>query len=113
MSRPAVLVLADGAAERQGWRQLLLGLEEEGIPYVINDTDHQDLPPAARAHLAATVSPLAVGIAVGAEDLVVHAPHLPVGQPLFVLEHYPDRPLDDIRRLGCNAARLVKGLPFK
>ncbi|WP_255556759.1 glycerol dehydratase reactivase beta/small subunit family protein [Sodalis sp. dw_96] len=113
MTHPAILVLADRPAKTQTWRQLLLGMEEEGIPFVINDRDHQDMPLADRAHLASSVSPLAVGIAVGMEDIVVHDPHLPVSRPLFVLTHYPSRTAEEIRRLGCNAARLVKGLPFK
>ncbi|QWA13733.1 glycerol dehydratase reactivase beta/small subunit family protein [Sodalis ligni] len=113
MTRPAILLLADTAAKRPGWRQLLLGMEEEGIPFVINDMDQQAMPLADRAHLAASVSPLSVGIAVGTEDIAVHDPHLPAHQPLFVLTRYPSRPAEEIRRLGCNAARLVKGLPFK
>ena len=113
MTHPAILVLADTAANRQVWRQLLLGMEEEGIPFVIEAMDHRDLPLATRAHMAASASPLGVGIAVGMENLAVHDPHLPPDQPLFALDHYPGRPADEIRRLGCNAARLVKGLPFK
>ncbi len=113
MTQPAIVVLADTAANRQGWRQLLLGMEEEGIPFVINYIDHQAVPLAERAHLASSVSLLAVGIAVGTEDIAVHDPHLPAHQPLFVLAQYSSRPAEEIRRLGCNAARLVKGLPFK
>ncbi|NDL63197.1 glycerol dehydratase reactivase beta/small subunit family protein [Acerihabitans arboris] len=113
ISHPAIIVTLCGRAGRDGWRQLLLGMEEEGIPFHLYDAGDDDASPATLAHQAANASPLAVGVAVGARDLVVHDPHLPVDRPLFVLRDYARLPAQEIRRLGCNAARLVKGLPFK
>lgn len=113
MTQPAILVIADPAAEQHLWRPMLLGMEEEGIPFAITPTENSGLSLNALAHRASSASPLAVGVAVGRRELVVHDPHLPEQQPLFVLTDYTRRTEDELRRLGCNAARLVKGLPFK
>ena len=112
ISRPAIVVIADPASA-PAWRQLLLGMEEEGIPYVIQQGGDARSPLNEQAYSAAAASPLAVGIAVDGRQVMVHEPHLPVGRPLFVLAGYAALPADTLRRLGCNAARLVKGLPFK
>ncbi|WP_413738860.1 glycerol dehydratase reactivase beta/small subunit family protein [Sodalis sp. RH21] len=115
ISQPAIVITVDPDADRRSWRQLLLGMEEEGIPFVLHRVErgNGDTSPVTLAHQAASASPLAVGVAVGARELVVHDPHLPADGPLFVLEDYPRLAAEEIRRLGCNAARLVKGLPFK
>ncbi|WP_410015136.1 glycerol dehydratase reactivase beta/small subunit family protein [Sodalis sp. C49] len=112
ISHPAIIVSLCGGG-RPGWQQLLLGMEEEGIPYALHDAGDDATPLALLAHQASNASPLAVGVAVGAQDIAVHDPHLPADRPLFVLRDYTRLPAQEIRRLGCNAARLVKGLPFK
>ncbi|TKI08049.1 glycerol dehydratase reactivase beta/small subunit family protein [Martelella alba] len=110
--RPAVVIVADPALRPTDWRQLLLGMEEEGIPFVIRRPDGV-LPLHAQAYEAAAASPLSVGIAIDARKAVVHEPHLAVDKPLFVMEDYRGLPAEALRGLGGNAARLVKGLPFK
>ncbi|HEY0208166.1 glycerol dehydratase reactivase beta/small subunit family protein [Acerihabitans sp.] len=112
LSHPAIIVVLCGGVP-PGWRQLLLGMEEEGIPFALHDAGDDAGPLASLAHQASNASPLAVGVAVNAQDMVVHDPHLPVERPLFVLKDHARLPAQEIRRLGCNAARLVKGLPFK
>jgi len=117
-SQPAVVISVDAGAEQKTWQPLLFGMEEEGIPFVLHN---RPSTPASQdadalmvlAHQACAASPLSVGVAVGSRDIVVHDPHLPVDKPLFILRNYPQRAEGDLRRLGCNAARLVKGLPFK
>jgi hypothetical protein len=90
---------------------ILWGLEEEGIPAEMR-------PPAAGtaaelAKLAADNSPLNVGIAICAADRAVALHHrdLAAPQPLFVLRPDELEPAR-LRRLGVNAARLVKGNPL-
>ena len=90
---------------------ILWGLEEEGIPA-------ETLPSAAgtvaeMAKQAADGSPLNVGIAVSGADraVVLHHRDLAASQPLFVLRPPELEPVL-LRRLGANAARLVKGNPL-
>jgi hypothetical protein len=65
------------------------------------------------AKLAADGSPLDVGIAVSSTDRAVALHHrdLAASQPLFVL-HAAELEPAPLRRLGANAARLVKGNPL-
>ena len=65
------------------------------------------------AKLAADGSPLNVGIAVSGTDRAVALHHrdLAASQPLFVLRPAELEPAL-LRRLGANAARLVKGNPL-
>ncbi len=117
-THPAIVISVDQGAEQKTWQQLLLGMEEEGIPFVLHPLTSSDSSRDADAlmllaHQACAASPVAVGVAVGTRDIVVHDPHLPVDKPLFTMANYPQRAGEDLRRLGCNAARLVKGLPFK
>ncbi len=56
-------------------------------------------------------SPLLVGIACDREQLIVHYKNLPASTPLFSLRYHQDRLAR--RNTGNNAARLVKGIPFR
>jgi hypothetical protein len=90
---------------------ILWGLEEEGIP-----ADFRQAPDdgaVSLAKLAADGSPLNVGIGIsGAKKAVaLHHRDLPPGKPLFSLAEADLKP-DRLRRLGANAARLVKGEPL-
>jgi propanediol dehydratase-reactivating factor small subunit len=90
---------------------ILWGLEEEGIPAQIQPSAAGHV--AEMAKLAADGSPLNVGIAVcGADGAVaLHHRDLAAPQPLFVLRE-PELEPARLRRLGANAARLVKGDPL-
>jgi hypothetical protein len=90
---------------------ILWGLEEEGIP-----ADLRQVPSGPVEYLAkqaADGSPLNVGIGInGAEEVVaLHHRDLPSGRPLFLLKAAELSP-GHLRRLGTNAARLVKGEPL-
>lgn len=52
-----------------------------------------------------------VGIACDRHSLVVHYKNLPASAPLFTLMHHQDSQAQ--RNTGNNAARLVKGIPFR
>jgi len=100
--------------------QMLWGMEEEGIPFKAIPWDAQQAEIKdirKEAHKAASLSPLAVGIACNDQEIVVHSRNLSPENPLFhVLLHRQSTQSElysHLRNLGCNAARLVKGLPFK
>jgi hypothetical protein len=92
-------------------RPLLWGLEEEGIPAEIGEASGEDA--VALAKQAAQMSPLNVGIGLNGVDgrVVLHHRDLPDDQPLFTLTTDEATPAQ-LRLLGMNAARLVKGEPL-
>jgi len=82
-------------------------MEEEGIPYTVA-AGEGDAP--ALAYQGALSSQLGVGVGLGPDAVCVHFQKLPPEQPLFVVK---DDTLSALRVVGYNAARLVKGTPFK
>ncbi|POT59547.1 propanediol dehydratase [Citrobacter amalonaticus] len=105
---PAIVILTIGDSI-SAWNDVLLGIEEEGIPFVIQPQTDSDVTRCAWK--AARQSPLLVGIACDKEKLVVHYKNLPASAPLFTLT-YRQNSLDR-RSTGNNAARLVKGISFR
>lgn len=84
------------------------GIEEEQIPSAVKDIDVADV--VERAYQSALNSRLSVGVANDGNRIVVHYRNLKADQPLFD-EQVTSR--QQMRDLGANAARLVKGIPFK
>lgn len=105
---PAIVIAVTDECSEQ-WRDVLLGIEEEGIPFVLQPQTGGDL--VHHAWQAAQRSPLLVGIACDREQLIVHYKNLPASTPLFSLRYHQDRLAR--RNTGNNAARLVKGIPFR
>jgi hypothetical protein len=90
-------------------REILLGIEEEGIPVKVQEK--QSGLPVNLAKDAAGASSLNVGIGTSAAEVVVHHRDLPLDSPLFLLgaEKLTQA---NLRCIGANAARLVKGNPL-
>lgn len=110
--RPAVMVLtAHSAAAEAITREVLAGIEEEGVPYtVMAAADDASAPELARR--AAMRSPLQVGVGVGVSGIVcVH--HDMLVDPLPELSSAGPSDGAAARMLGHNAARIVVGLPLK
>jgi hypothetical protein len=107
--RPAVLIFKAPSAADEVIREILLGLEEEGIPAKVSEKRIGLAGNLAKA--AADGSALNVGIGASAAEVVVHHRDLPLHRPLFLLpaEKYSRT---NLRCLGANAARLVKGNPL-
>lgn len=105
---PAIVIAVTDECSEQ-WRDVLLGIEEEGIPFVLQPQTGGDL--IHHAWQAAQRSPLQVGIACDRERLIVHYKNLPASTPLFSLMYHQNRLAR--RNTGNNAARLVKGIPFR
>ncbi|MCZ8693280.1 glycerol dehydratase reactivase beta/small subunit family protein [Escherichia albertii] len=91
------------------WNEVLLGIEEEGIPFHIQQIPSGEVIDSAWQ--AARQPPLLVGIACDREKLIVHYKNLPTSAPLFTLMYQQDNHAR--RSIGNNAARLVKGIPFR
>ena len=105
---PAIVIAVTDECSEQ-WRDVLLGIEEEGIPFVLQPQTGGDL--IHHAWQAAQRSPLQVGIACDRERLIVNYKNLPASTPLFSLMYHQNRLAR--RNTGNNAARLVKGIPFR
>lgn len=90
-------------------REITAGMEEEGIPYLLVDSKQGTA--VELAYQGACESQLAVGVGISAEQLCIHYAKLPWDQPLFTLNG-PGQAVE-WRCFGYNAARLVKGIPFK
>ncbi len=105
-----VVCLSQDFAYPEVLREILSGIEEESIPYrVVQDDTAQGV---SLAFKAAELSPLDVGIgADGSGCVAVHYRQLPPSAPLFRLDYRMDLP--KVRSACSNAARLVKGTPFK
>ena len=100
-----------GFEPNQGQIQIVLeGLEEEGIPAEISPAAAATA--AALGKEAAQMSPLNVGIGVnGAEGLIVlHHRDFPRAATLHAYTQHVTA--TQLRLLGANAARLVKGEPL-
>lgn len=104
---PAVRVVRLPGARDADLRELLAGLEEEGVPALVADAP--DGPPAPAAHAAAAGSTLRVGVALGPDAACATLPRLPADAPLL---HRDAPDADALRRLGQDAARLVKTVPL-
>ncbi len=88
--------------------QILLGMEEEGIPYETVAKSRNSA--IVLGYNAAQASHLGVGIGID-ERLVLHFIKLKESQPLFNIPLTMEE--ETLRALGANAARLVKRMPFK
>ncbi|HJE86557.1 glycerol dehydratase reactivase beta/small subunit family protein [Levilactobacillus brevis] len=110
MEKPAILIgVPDATSQVPAALQPLLNrIEEEAIPVQTKVIVEDDV--VARAYQAALASRLSVGIGFAGQQVVVHYKNLRPTQPLFSVMTTSN---DQLRRLGANAARLVKGVPFK
>ncbi|KJS20101.1 MAG: hypothetical protein VR72_15875 [Clostridiaceae bacterium BRH_c20a] len=92
-------------------KEITAGLEEEGVPWELRK--FVDWDAVILACNSAAESILQVGIGVGKNgDAAVHYARLPFTEPLFFIS-YSDGNQDLWRILGSNAARLIKGMPFR
>ncbi|GEK27857.1 glycerol dehydratase reactivase beta/small subunit family protein [Furfurilactobacillus siliginis] len=103
---PKILIAGKSS---QSVEPLLNGIEEEEIPYQMTDKVSGENT-VELAHEASLASQLHVGLATDDQFAYLHLNSLPVDKPLARVA-LSDK--EDLRRLGANAARLVKRVPFK
>jgi hypothetical protein len=88
--------------------QVLLGIEEEGLPYSLEEKNYATA--SELAYKAAEASHLGVGIGIS-NEIALQYIKLKEGEPLFLIPAGDDETY--LRNIGANAARLVKRMPFK
>ncbi|MGI6108636.1 MAG: glycerol dehydratase reactivase beta/small subunit family protein [Eubacteriaceae bacterium] len=98
-----------GKADPRVIDEILLGIEEEGVPAVTESRDNVENA-VVLAYKAAESSHLGVGIGV-ADAVVLHYIKLGEDQPLYRIPLTKNS--ERLRAIGANAARLVKRMPFK
>lgn len=96
-------------ADRRVIREVELGMEEEGIPWKLDQ--RQDGTALDLAWEAAQSSNLEVGIGADSQWIILHYNKLEQEQPLYRISAQSGPA--QARALGANAARLVKKLPLK
>ena len=108
VSKPTILLYATEHISEDILKPVLYGIEEEGLPVVIefHSGTHMEL-----ANLASCNSALSVGIGVDEQAIVLTYKNIPAHQFIYRLSGYSHYP-NSLRTLGVNAARLVKGNPF-
>jgi len=92
-------------------KQILYGMEEEGIPFQLKEVQSSNV--INESYQASMESPLLVGVAYLNDQVVIHYRSLPLKQPIFNETRLASKDKKFLRALGANAARLVKGIPFK
>ncbi len=106
---PAIRVYVAGdAGPRERFVELLHGIEEEGVPYRLEESGIADVK--ALSYEAAISSNLAVGLGITRDKAALHFEKLPADSPLYVIDREIDK--NHLRDLGSNAARLVKRMPL-
>ena len=90
-------------------REVQAGIEEEGVPYTRRPGESSDA--VSLAWQGANASGLGTGLGISPDGVCIHYHKLAANAPLFIAADtgYPEL----WRQFGYNAARLVKGLPFK
>ena len=110
-AKPVVRILTTVPSPEKAIRYILWGLEEEEIPAQIEEVEEKPLKILAKQ--AADGSKLNVGIGISGTNqmAVLHHRDLPVDRPLFSMGADGFN-MTQLRMLGTNAARLVKGNPL-
>jgi Dehydratase medium subunit. len=106
--RPSIKIFTGPEADDDVVRQLMLGIEEEGIPF---ETEKGNGTALEMAYDASGASTLGVGVGVSSREIVLHFSKLEKDHPLFRIGSGSDP--ETVRNIGTNGARLVKGMPFK
>jgi hypothetical protein len=111
-AKPAVLIFAVPPLPEETVAPILWGLEEEGIPVEVREAEPGSAESLAKTAADASVLHVGIGIRGGIGGVVLHHRDLPADQPLVRLGA-AECTAGSLRRLGANAARLVKGDPLR
>lgn len=110
--RPEILLYHHPGGEGGLLVHICAGIEEEGVPYRRESREGGDA--VSLAYQAAQESRLGVGIGLDAQGrAALHFERMEPAHPLFTLTGREAGRVHFARNLGSNAARLVKGVPFK
>ncbi|WP_051309593.1 glycerol dehydratase reactivase beta/small subunit family protein [Desulfogranum japonicum] len=109
--KPLVPVVMVGRIERSVVEALLWGLEEEGIPALETSLATGNIQQHTWEIARQSRLNVAIGAGHGEQQVILHHRDLPTAEPLFT-ELLGGQDMLIYRRLGANAARLIKGNPL-
>ena len=92
--------------------EVLYGIEEEQIPFWIEEEAFQSEDILSSAYRAANSSVFGVGICCTLKEIAIHHRNLRKEKPIFYIS-IGQCTRKTARILGTNAARLIKGIPFE
>ena len=110
-NKPKIIFYIPKDSKTAVFDQIGFGIEEEGIPFEYIQADRIENV-IVTAHRASHESALLVGIAADKSDVVLHYRNLPEEKYVYRIKQYERVGNRELRLLGTNAARLVKGVPF-
>lgn len=93
-------------------REVLAGIEEEGIPYKIDESSYEGVSEEDDVYNSSVKSRLGIGIGLFKNRVILHYDKLRVNEPIFDI-NLKSNDKNKARAIGCNAARLYKQVPFK
>ncbi|WP_099975033.1 glycerol dehydratase reactivase beta/small subunit family protein [Lactobacillus terrae] len=112
VKKPSIYIAS--GIDNKNIKQIYYGIEEEEIPFTFVDDEKienlSSMETIKKAYQASLSSQLGVGIAFDDSFAYLHQKSLPENEPLFRVR---TTDLENLNQLGTNAARLVKGIPFK
>jgi hypothetical protein len=106
--KPQIVIFAEETSSSVT-KQITAGLEEEGVFYTVINS-YENLNALELSIKAAESGILGTGIGVSKDEICVYNNKLPKDKPLFLVSAARDQ---NARTSGVNAARLIKGKPFK
>lgn len=107
--RPSIRVHAHTGISADQLTHVLLGMEEEGVPVIVEH--HDELNPLILANRAAIASRLGIGLGLALDYAVITTEKLPESKPYVATWLNVDAATDRI--IGSNAARMVKRIPLR
>ncbi|WP_173917577.1 glycerol dehydratase reactivase beta/small subunit family protein [Halobacillus sp. Marseille-Q1614] len=108
MNKPEIYIVIsyDSSLPAVPIQEVASGLEEEGVPYLLKE-DQKANHSIELGWNAASMSPLEVGVGIDESGCIcIHHRKLNPEKP------YLQDNIQNARKLGTNAARLIKGLPL-
>lgn len=109
--KPTIIVNICDNALLCSLNDLLLGIEEEELPFEIK-VDQTIKTATQLAYEASVESSLLVGVGCDKDEIVLHYRNLEPANFVYKIKNYQKKSSHVLRALGSNAARLVKGNPF-
>lgn len=108
-SKPCINVMVDDM-DNILLKNILAGIEEEGLPYEIFNLNKEDV--LSTTHKASQQSKLGVGVGFSNNRVIVHYSKLRENNAIIDTS-LKDYEITKARKIGNNAARLYKVMPFK
>ncbi|TDT50361.1 glycerol dehydratase reactivase beta/small subunit family protein [Fonticella tunisiensis] len=109
IEKPSILVCTEQANELI-LKEVLAGMEEEGIPYSVVNVKNMSL--IKETYNSAQLSRMGIAVGILRNRVIIHYNKLREINPLFDVElKFYER--ERARSLGNNAARLYKAMPLK